>query len=108
MTDPAQMAESVKTVSSGGPSDAHIVLRGFVPKDSVRILRTLYRELFFHTALWICDCRFDTAHCNSVTAYWTLQELGMALPSPEALHTEEARLQLDKICVAKQVATVYR
>ena len=32
----------------------------------------------------------------------------MKLPSPEALHTEEARLQLDKICVAKQVATLSR
>jgi len=29
--------------------------------------------------------------------------LGMALPSPDTLHTEEARLHLDRICVEKQV-----
>jgi len=29
--------------------------------------------------------------------------LGMALPSPDSLHTEEARLHLDRICVEKQV-----
>jgi len=31
------------------------------------------------------------------------KELGMKLPSPADLHTEAARLQLDSICVAKQV-----
>jgi len=29
--------------------------------------------------------------------------LGMKLPSPDSLHTEEARLHLDRICVEKQV-----
>jgi len=31
------------------------------------------------------------------------KELGEKLPKPDMLHTEEARLQLDKICVMKQV-----
>merc|ERR1719338_52234 len=31
------------------------------------------------------------------------KELGEKLPQPDMLHTEEARMQLDKICVMKQV-----
>lgn len=34
--------------------------------------------------------------------------LGCKLPSPDQLHTEEARLQLDSICVKQQVGSTSR
>ena len=66
----------------------------------------MIRQSHFHRVILMSGSMFSSwsrVHNPSDRAVRLATALGCSLPAPDSLHTEEARLHLDRICQQKQV-----